>query len=42
MKQKYVFLCLACIYALFKQLERYGMWGLNTIKVLLDLLPLNL
>lgn len=24
------------------QLERYGMRGLNTIKVLLDLLPLNL
>lgn len=30
------------LYALFRQLERYGMWGLNTTKVLLDLLPLNL
>ncbi len=29
-------------YAPLTQLERYGMWGLNTTKVLLDLLPLNL
>lgn len=29
-------------HALLTQLERYGMWRLNTTKVLLDLLPLNL
>lgn len=38
-KNKLFYVCSAQSWA--AQLERYGMWGLNTSKVLLDLLPLK-